>query len=57
MCTPSAIRVEKNSGSRNPPSLAAKARNRVPSSARAMPTEPMIRYFQVASMDRRLWLK
>jgi len=30
---------------------------KVPSRARAMPTEPMIRYFQAASRECRLWLK
>src|ERR1051325_9697559 len=33
------------------------ARKNDPSSARAMPTEPMSRYFQVASSERGLWLK
>ena len=49
-----AVRLESSMGTFScSPSVAATARKKFPSKARAMPTEQIMMYFHVASRERR----
>jgi hypothetical protein len=50
-------RSSKSNVDSPPPCEAAYARKNDPKSASAIPTEHIIKYFQVASKERALWLK